>query len=704
MSCERGLALGNCGNQPLLSRLGSQPIVRLVRQLWSGVPSAVLIGVATALAVIFLAACGNGPETQGTVQATQYLRPMPTATPYPTATAYPTSTPYPTPTRVPTSAGTAASKDELSGSELFELISPSVAFIEAEGGLGSGLLINDGYIATNYHVVWPYRAVRVVFPDGTELEEVPVAGWDPIADLAVLGPVKVSAQPLSLVDGESTSVGSELFLVGYQDEVDLLFPQPTITRGILSNRREWEPGGITYLQTNPRVAGGQSGGALVNSRGEVIGLTTFSFGDAQDGLSASSADIGPILEKLTQGAFASELGDRRLPVGDGRYEFEIKLRHLWDTSEFVFEAEEGTTVDIEIQGEGDGKFSVFDSFGLVLDVDDGYTGVESAEVEIMTGGIHFLQVEMASSGEPSRLHVTSSVGLKPLEDPDDGRSIVIGDTIPASLDFPGDRDWYSISMHEGDTVRVYTDSLSVDTLLYVGSSESEYHEFVSDDDSGGGLFGLNSEIVYRAPHTGEYFVVVTEAVEDASGGYYLSVETVPEDTPLTADSTSLPASTSAESETLAGNFYDCLTSDENVRESFMSHVLEVMQQGGTPMDEAQGVAQTLVSSRWFFVEAVSAAIEAGDTSWFSDFQSEHCEGATATAQTHYLPMADWLLIGDAERTPSGSVMLTPGDTWQVGALFYPQPMSSGNLRVEFSFEITGEGRRADGIVLVVRLY
>ena len=126
-----------------------------------------------------------------------------------------------------------------------------------------------------------------------------------------------------------------------------------------------------------------------------------------------------------------------------------------------------------------------------------------------------------------------------------------------------------------------------------------------------------------------------------------------------------------------------------------------MQQDGTPMDEAQGIAQTLISSRWFFIEVVSAAIEAGDTSWFSAFQSEHCEGATATAQAHYLPMADWLLVGDAERTLSGSVMLTPGDTGQVGALFYPQPMSSGNLRVEFSFEITGEGRRADGIVLVV---
>ena len=429
----------------------------------------------------------------------------------------------------------------MSGSEVYDSVSPSVVYIETGDVFGSGLLIDGGYIATNYHVVWPSRAVRVVFPDGTELEEVPVVGWDPMADLAVLGPVDVSVQPLRLVDGESTLAGSELFMVGYRDEMDLLFPQPTIIRGILSTVREWKRGGITYFQANRRIAGGQSGGALVNSRGEVIGLTTFAFGEAEEALSASSADIGAICGKLIQGEFASELGDRRLPLGDGSHEFEIELRHLWDTREFVFEAAEGTTVVIEIEGEGDGMFGVFSPFGIIQDVDDGYTGVESAEVELTAGGIHFLQVEMAWGVEPSRFHVTSSVGLKPLDDPDDGRSIVIGDVIAASLDFPGDWDWYSIDLQEGDTVRIYTDSAPVDTLLFVGSSDSEYQEFVSDDDSGGGLFGLNSEIVYRAPHTGEYFVVVTEAVENANGGYYLSVETAPEDTPLTWYSPSVVA-------------------------------------------------------------------------------------------------------------------------------------------------------------------
>ena len=192
----------------------------------------------------------------------------------------------------------------MSSAEVYALVSPSVPFIETSAGTGSGVLIEGGYVVTNYHVVWPYEAVWVVFPDGTELENVPVAGWDPMADLAVLGPVRVSAPPLELRNGEDMVIGSELFLVGYPAEVDL-FPQPSITRGILSRFREWDRLGMTYLQTDAAIAGGQSGGALVNSKGEVIGISGLSFSEAGFGMVASSADVVPIVEQLIQGLDSS---------------------------------------------------------------------------------------------------------------------------------------------------------------------------------------------------------------------------------------------------------------------------------------------------------------------------------------------------------------------------------------------------------------
>ena len=412
--------------------------------------------------------------------------------------------------------------DELSPAEVYELVSLSIPFIETPASTGSGVLIEGGYVVTNYHVVWPYEWVWVVFPDGTELENVPVIGWDPMADLAVLGPVDVSAQPLRLENAEDTSLGSELLLVGYPAEVDL-YPQPTITRGILSRFREWESLGMTYLQTDAAIAGGQSGGALVNANGEVVGISTFSFSEAGFALSASSADIMPIVEKLVSGEYTSGLGDRRLPVGRGSFEVDVDLNNYWDTRAYVLNATAGTILDLALEGTGDGWFHVSDSFGSLLEVNDNYTGVEQGVVELLIDGIHFLQVEMAS-GDGSNFKLYSSVRLRPLTDPDDGRTINVGETIAGNLDHFSDWDWYSLSLNEGETVRISTDSFNVDTLLYVDFEGSRSNQIVADDDSGGGLYGTNSELIYRAPHAGEFFLAVTSAVENSFGGYYLKVD------------------------------------------------------------------------------------------------------------------------------------------------------------------------------------
>ena len=427
-----------------------------------------------------------------------------------------------------TATPTAATAAQLTAAEVYSLVFSSIPFIETPTGTGSGVLIEGGYVITNYHVVWPYEAVRVVFPDDKVLQNVPVVGWDSMADLAVLGPVDVQARPSKLGDGEDLAPGSELFLVGYPAEVDE-FPEPTITRGILSRFREWERLGMTYLQTDASIAGGQSGGALVNSLGEVIGISTFSFSEAGFGLATSAADNAPIVERLTQGDLTSELGDRRLPAGGGAFEFYVELANVWDSRTFVLDAAAGTTLGVALEGTEDGLFRVYDPFGLLLEVDDGFTGTESGAVELLADGVHFLQVETLS-GESSTFGLGSTIRLKPFHDPDDGRTIVIGETVAGNIDFHFDRDWYSIRLEEGETVTISTDSINVDTLLYVDFPNSRDDQVVSDDDSGGGLFGINSELVYRAPNTGEYFIIITDAVGDSFGGYYLSVEQAREGT------------------------------------------------------------------------------------------------------------------------------------------------------------------------------
>ncbi len=184
-----------------------------------------------------------------------------------------------------TNSTLASSPDRVSSAQdVYEIVAPSLAHIVNgdRTGAGSGILIDGGYIITNYHVVEPYSVVaRVVFPDGTELWNVPVVGWEPWADLAVLGPVSVPIPPLTLRDGERMVAGSDLFLVGYPAEPEF-YPQPSITQGVLSRSYEESTTGLTVLRTDAAAMGGQSGGAMVDARGQLVGVTMR--GIAQSGI------------------------------------------------------------------------------------------------------------------------------------------------------------------------------------------------------------------------------------------------------------------------------------------------------------------------------------------------------------------------------------------------------------------------------------
>ena len=407
----------------------------------------------------------------------------------------------------------------MSSADVYAKVSPSITFVATPAGTGSGILVEGGYVVTNHHVVWPYEAVRVVFPDGAEFQDVPVVGWRPVADLAVVGPVEVSARPLTLEDGEGMALGEEVLQVGYPLEFELT-PKPTVTRGILSRFREWERHGITLLQTDAVIVGGQSGGALVDTEGRVIGITTFASSDF--GLALSASDISPTVRGLIEDGGHSERLSRS---ASGALEFNLDLKHIWDIRSFAFDALAGATVEVEIQGPGDGMISVSGPPGLLIGEDATETGVEKAVVEIPTDGPHFLQIELAA-GDPSVFSLLSDVELIPLVDPDDGLPIEIGQTIVGVVDYPSDADWYSIHLREDETVRISTDSITVDTVVFVNGADDWLESFEFDDDSGEGLFGFNAELVYQAPRTGEFLIAVAEVWGEQVGGYYLTVERV----------------------------------------------------------------------------------------------------------------------------------------------------------------------------------
>jgi S1-C subfamily serine protease len=142
--------------------------------------------------------------------------------------------------------------------------------------LGSGFVIDsDGYIVTNYHVIESARQIEVNF-SGDDRVRATIVGVDPSTDLAVL---KINAQvraltPLPLGDSDSVRVGDAVVAIGNPFGLER-----TVTAGIVSalQREITAPNGYTIdkvIQTDAPINHGNSGGPLLNARGEVIGVNS----------------------------------------------------------------------------------------------------------------------------------------------------------------------------------------------------------------------------------------------------------------------------------------------------------------------------------------------------------------------------------------------------------------------------------------------
>ncbi|WP_407331479.1 outer membrane-stress sensor serine endopeptidase DegS [Enterovibrio sp. 27052020O] len=147
-------------------------------------------------------------------------------------------------------------------------------------GLGSGVIMSDkGYIVTNYHVVARADQIIVALQDG-RISTAQLVGKDQRTDLAV---VKIELDSVPVIPFNETydpAVGDVVLAIGNPYNLG-----QTTTFGIISatgrpgmsfNRQQ------DFLQTDAAINKGNSGGALVNSRGELVGINTASFQQATD--------------------------------------------------------------------------------------------------------------------------------------------------------------------------------------------------------------------------------------------------------------------------------------------------------------------------------------------------------------------------------------------------------------------------------------
>jgi len=166
---------------------------------------------------------------------------------------------------------------------------------ETEQAYGSGVIVStDGYVITNHHVIEDADSIYVVLNDGEEVKA-NVVGSDAMSDLALL---KIDYQGLtavSLGDSDQLRVGNTVYAIGNPTGAKLY---GTITCGIVSalNRQiTIDQYLMTYIQTDAAINSGNSGGALINSQGQLVGICsakTMSSGYDSYGRSISTEGLG----------------------------------------------------------------------------------------------------------------------------------------------------------------------------------------------------------------------------------------------------------------------------------------------------------------------------------------------------------------------------------------------------------------------------
>lgn len=253
--------------------------------------------------ILALSACGGDP---------------PVPTPQPTSTIAVKEEP----TKVPSTPTVGAMNDE----ELAEKLAPSTVLILAQfaesaidvEGLGGGTGVvydkENGYIITNAHVVEGASVVKVSTAGNNKQRSARVVGRSQCDDLAVLK-VENTDGLVEAPLGESSSmkVGAHVLALGYPEMFDLgtdLTVSPGVVSKLSTQRYQYED----LIQTNAAITHGNSGGPLVNSRGEVIGINTLGFysasGEREPNINFAIAmsHAKPIIKQLEEGKNRHYLG------------------------------------------------------------------------------------------------------------------------------------------------------------------------------------------------------------------------------------------------------------------------------------------------------------------------------------------------------------------------------------------------------------
>lgn len=441
-------------------------------------------------------------------------------------------------------SGPCGSSDPLDPAGILDCLADDVAHITTPVGAGSAVLLPDGRLLTNAHVVDPFAAVDIGFRDGTTVEDVPVIGVDLLRDLAVLGPIERESDVVLADEATIDELvqGDQLFLVGYPGDIEASALEPSISQGILSRERVADRfGGLTYLQTDASIGGGQSGGALVDGAGHVVGISGLSFAenfalalaspDVVDGVDGIDDDGGSDYQPT--GIDTVESGT--VPSGIDGPPLMLSWAPSTDEKDVRLELDGGDEAYLEVRTyDGELLWAPRDAleaedYAEMLGIDESTRDrlldqIGNADVAEFTIPADAMAVATLASFGFRDFEYRSSVPATEHTDEDDGDEIETGFRREGTIGAFEIFDTYAIDLEEDETIDIYVGSVAADMMYAVypeGALFDEQFEFV--DDSEEGFYGLDAHGTFTAPEADTY-VIEVGAFDFYSLGYVIEVQ------------------------------------------------------------------------------------------------------------------------------------------------------------------------------------
>lgn len=187
-----------------------------------------------------------------------------------------------------------SSEDEVKAVALVEANTVKIINTLDDGNtiVGTGFFHETGYLLTNSHVVDIKGNIRVYYPDG-ESTDAELVSNDIISDVAILKVDNVRVKAMYFGDTISLEPPMNVISIGYAYNLE---GEATVTKGAFSARRSMS--GVEYLQSDAGLNYGNSGGPLIDSKGNLLGMNSYASENATINFSISAESLENIVIKL----------------------------------------------------------------------------------------------------------------------------------------------------------------------------------------------------------------------------------------------------------------------------------------------------------------------------------------------------------------------------------------------------------------------